>query len=476
MYYRELQEKNLPHNRQDPRGKSEYGKKLEASRGTRGGFTGKKKVDTDKIKSEIKDRLDRFKNLKQPVIPSRAKAPSLKDVENKRAANQESIRRMKERKPHLYREDWLTEGYKKINQIKDRTRTTSQIDKLDDEAAEASKKGDYSKEFRKDQQISAVEKQFVARNSPATSARLQMQNISQSARNQMIGARDRKYGIKPTKRRKVKPSGWHGNYVDKLRRKKEIEEGYKRPNYKKIDKQIEKHKEDNIRTGPDTSLFDPKYRNDSRNRAFKMSGVRDALLRGEDPRQDTRGGAFKKKGNPDVDHRAGYSKNPLNNPPRRVKKAGVGETEDQKGGKKRGVHRVHGTRRLIPSKDGQGYSGTTKALGKIKEDFVVNEEQKPLPMDKMRKQSDKHFKNIKTELGRARNSRDQAETTTDVRRFRRNQFNKDTRTDKVADLVKRRNTIDNMITTRNANPKAFSAKRARKSERNKNIGTMKRMM
>ena len=105
-----------------------------------------------------------------------------------------------------------------------------------------------------------------------------------------------------------------------------------------------------------------------------------------------------------MDHRAGYSKNPLNNPPRRVKKAGVGETEDQKGGKKRGVHRVHGTRRLIPSKDGQGYSGTTKALGKIKEDFVVNEEQKPLPMDKMRKQSDKHFKNIKTELGRARNS------------------------------------------------------------------------
>ena len=101
-------------------------------------------------------------------------------------------------------------------------------------------------------------------------------------------------------------------------------------------------------------------------------------------------------------------KDPLNNPPRRVKKAGVGLTEDQKGGKKRGVHRVYSTRRLISSKDGQGYSGTTKALGKIKEHFVVNEEQRPLPMDKMRKQSDKHFKNIKTELGRARNSRDQA--------------------------------------------------------------------
>lgn len=471
MYYRQLVEKNLPHNRPNPRGESEYSRKLKGSRESRSDDKvqkAKKKLET---MDTLRDRIARLSKVaKDPVYPEIKVTPD--DIKKKRKANKISLDAVNRK----LRKEGLEEGYKKINKIKDRTRTTSQIDKLDDEAGEASKKGDYGKEFRKDQQISAVEKQFIARNSPATSARLQMQNISQSARNQMIGARDRKYGIKPTRRRKVKPSGWHGNYVDKLRRKKEIEEGYKRPNFKKIDKQIEKHQEKNIRIGPDTSLFDPKYRNDSRNRAFKMSGVRDALLRGEDPRQDTRGGAFKKKGNPDHDHRAGYSKNPLNNPPRRVKKAGVGETEDQKGGKKRGVHRVYSTRRLISSKDGQGYSGTTKALGKIKEHFVVNEEQKPLPMDKMRKQSDKHFKNIKTELGRARNSRDQAETTTDVRRFRRNQFNKDSRTDKVADLVKRRNTIDNMITTRNANPRAFSAKRARKSQRNKNIGKMKRMM
>jgi len=151
-----------------------------------------------------------------------------------------------------------------------------------------------------------------------------------------------------------------------------LTEAYKSPNYKKMDKQISRHQEKNIRTGPDKSLFDPKYRNDSRNRAMKMSGIRDAMLRGEDPRQDTRGGAFKKRGNPDMDHRAGYTRNPMNNPKRRVKNPGVGEKGDQVGGRKRGMNRVYGTTRLIKSKDGQGYSGLTKPLGKRKD--VHNEE------------------------------------------------------------------------------------------------------
>jgi hypothetical protein len=64
-------------------------------------------------------------------------------------------------------------------------------------------------------------------------------------------------------------------------------------------------------------------RGDARNRAFKMSSVRDALERGEDPRADTYGGAQKTP----IDHRASFSKNPLNNPPRRVKEPGVKKEE-----------------------------------------------------------------------------------------------------------------------------------------------------
>ena len=108
-------------------------------------------------------------------------------------------------------------------------------------------------------------------------------------------------------------------------------EGFKPPNYKKMDKQIEKHETKNIKTGPDTTLFDPKYRNVHRNRAFKMHGIKDAMLRGEDPRKDTRGGAYKKRGNPDEDHRANYTRNQSfmkNYKKRRVKKPGVNQIQD----------------------------------------------------------------------------------------------------------------------------------------------------
>ena len=60
-----------------------------------------------------------------------------------------------------------------------------------------------------------------------------------------------------------------------------------------------------------------------------MSGIRNALERGEDPRADTYGGARTARGNAPEDHRAGFSKNPLNNPPRRVKEPGVKKEEVQ---------------------------------------------------------------------------------------------------------------------------------------------------
>ena len=63
-------------------------------------------------------------------------------------------------------------------------------------------------------------------------------------------------------------------------------------------------------------------RSNEKNRSWKIDGIEDAVRRGEDPRKDTRGGAFAKQGNPDHDHRADYSNNRRK---RRVKPAGVKE-------------------------------------------------------------------------------------------------------------------------------------------------------
>ena len=105
-------------------------------------------------------------------------------------------------------------------------------------------------------------------------------------------------------------------------------EGFKQANYVKMKRKEKKHADDAYKQGPDPQELSGKYRSDSRNRSFKMAGIRDAMMRGEDPRKDTRGGAYKKRGNPDQDHRANYSKNPLNNPKRRVKKPGVNQTSN----------------------------------------------------------------------------------------------------------------------------------------------------
>jgi len=64
-------------------------------------------------------------------------------------------------------------------------------------------------------------------------------------------------------------------------------------------------------------------RGDAKNRSSKIGSIRGAIERGEDPRADGYGGARAARGNPPADHRAAFSKNPLNKPPRRVKEPGV---------------------------------------------------------------------------------------------------------------------------------------------------------
>jgi hypothetical protein len=65
-------------------------------------------------------------------------------------------------------------------------------------------------------------------------------------------------------------------------------------------------------------------RSDEKNRSMKISGIKDAVKRGEDPRADTRGGAYAKRGNPPEDHRDHFS---YNKRKRTVKPAGVRKEE-----------------------------------------------------------------------------------------------------------------------------------------------------
>lgn len=95
-----------------------------------------------------------------------------------------------------------------------------------------------------------------------------------------------------------------------------ILEGKKEPDLAKMKKQEERHRTAAVKQRGGS-------RGSSKNRAMKMGSIRGALERGEDPRADGYGGKRAERGNPPEDHRAAFSKNPLNNPPRPVKKPGV---------------------------------------------------------------------------------------------------------------------------------------------------------
>jgi DNA-binding ferritin-like protein (Dps family) len=98
----------------------------------------------------------------------------------------------------------------------------------------------------------------------------------------------------------------------------EIVEAFKEPDLDKMKRQEYRHQKQSTSQKGGS-------RGDSKNRASKMSSIRSALERGEDPRADGYGGARAARGNPPEDHRAAFSKNPLNNPPRKVKEPGVKE-------------------------------------------------------------------------------------------------------------------------------------------------------
>jgi predicted kinase len=112
-----------------------------------------------------------------------------------------------------------------------------------------------------------------------------------------------------------------------------VDEAFKQANYIKMLRQEKRHARRAFEIGPDPEELSGKYRSISKNRYFKMNAIRDALMRGEDPRNDTRGGAYAERGNPNVDHRAAFTTNQDFMPsykPRRTKKPGVNQKENIK--------------------------------------------------------------------------------------------------------------------------------------------------
>jgi hypothetical protein len=99
-----------------------------------------------------------------------------------------------------------------------------------------------------------------------------------------------------------------------------VVEAFKEPDLNKMKRQEYRHQKQSTSQKGGS-------RGDSKNRASKMSSIRSALERGEDPRADGYGGARAARGNPPEDHRAAFSKNPMNNPPRKVKEPGVKKEE-----------------------------------------------------------------------------------------------------------------------------------------------------
>lgn len=108
-------------------------------------------------------------------------------------------------------------------------------------------------------------------------------------------------------------------YLNVYKDIEEVDEAFKEPDLAKMKKQEDRHRTAAVKQRGGS-------RGSSKNRAFKMSSIRGALERGEDPRADGYGGKRAERGNPPEDHRAAFSKNPLNNPPRPVKKPGVNES------------------------------------------------------------------------------------------------------------------------------------------------------
>ena len=146
----------------------------------------------------------------------------------------------------------------------------------------------------------------------------------------------------------------------------ELEEGKKEANLDKMERQENKHRK------ASTSQKGG-GRGDSKNKSNKMSSIRGAIERGEDPRRDTFGGKRTGKDgtHPPEDHRKAFTKTPLKDRPAKepgVKKESAWEQylelrENRRAARAAGGYKDDSKKQTDPSKDGfTGISGSIKDI------------------------------------------------------------------------------------------------------------------
>jgi len=148
----------------------------------------------------------------------------------------------------------------------------------------------------------------------------------------------------------------------------ELEEGKKDADLNKMKRQSNKHMKDAVgkRTKSDS---------DSKNKSFKMDGIRSSIERGEDPRRDTYGGKRTGKDgtHPPEDHRKAFTRTPMKDRPAKepgVKKESAWEEylelrENRRAARAAGGYKDDSKKQTDPSKEGfTGISGSIKDVMK----------------------------------------------------------------------------------------------------------------
>ena len=237
--------------------------------------------------------------------------------------------------------------------------------------------------------------------------------------------------------------------MDKKKTKKEefeLEEGKKDADLDKMKRQSNKHMKDAVgkRTKSDS---------DSKNKSFKMDGIRSAMERGEDPRRDTYNGKRTGKDgtHPPEDHRSSFTHNMKDRPAKEpgVKKESAWDEylelrENRRAARAAGGYKDDSKKQTDPSKDGfTGISGSIKDVMKQnkeieKKNKTQKEEWKPDPTKKREAKAAKLGREEEIEKGKSKKyGRDEAKIDRLYKRRMGVQFKKKMSEDLVveADLV-----------------------------------------
>ena len=164
---------------------------------------------------------------------------------------------------------------------------------------------------------------------------------------------------------------------DTRREEFELEEGKKEADLGKMKRQSNKHMKDAVgkRSKSDS---------DSKNKSFKMDGIRSSIERGEDPRRDTYGGKRTGKDgtHPPEDHRSSFTHSMKDRPAKEpgVKKESAWEQylelrENRRAARAAGGYKDDSKKQTDPSKDGfTGISGSIKDV--MKQSAAMDAEKK----------------------------------------------------------------------------------------------------